>query len=492
VNKLLRAVLTDSMTYAEFTHITDAAVLDYMPVQHGAVDGNVGEFLSGAVVDSGIASDDVMLQSVYDTDDDGIVDGAEQLDDSVNTVTAAQARDHIDDTANPHATDIENLGSGTLAELNDAISDATLIDTTDARLSDSRTPLAHDLSGALHNSTTIANLNLKISDATLLSETALQAAYARLAVANTFTLMNTFEKELYLTGDTVDVATKNQTTIYLKDAVGNYLIHQPTYWNGSSFVATHNYGFGHAALQNNTGAYVNGFGYYALQDNTGAYVNGVGYYALRNNTGSNVNGVGGYALRYNTGAASNGVGAYALLYNNWADVIQIGDQSGVLTYFNVDAATEQTFANTDITGTNINIATHGFGSTGAKVNLEFGVTSGTPPTGLVNGTVYQMTIVDANNISYSGITAAGSGTFTFSKDVDYTSSIAIGNDTYPTKSYQAVFGHSTITETVLRGTMHLSDLPSTYANNAAAVSGGLVSGDMYRTGADPDVLCIVH
>lgn len=31
-----------------------------------------------------------------------------------------------------------------------------------------------------------------------------------------------------------------------------------------------------------------------------------------------------------------------------------------------------------------------------------------------------------------------------------------------------------------------------YANNAAAVSGGLTTGNLYRTGADPDALCIVH
>lgn len=31
-----------------------------------------------------------------------------------------------------------------------------------------------------------------------------------------------------------------------------------------------------------------------------------------------------------------------------------------------------------------------------------------------------------------------------------------------------------------------------FANNAAAISGGLVVGDLYRTGADPDVVCIVH
>jgi hypothetical protein len=31
-----------------------------------------------------------------------------------------------------------------------------------------------------------------------------------------------------------------------------------------------------------------------------------------------------------------------------------------------------------------------------------------------------------------------------------------------------------------------------YANNAAAVAGGLTAGAFYRTGADPDVVCVVH
>ena len=31
-----------------------------------------------------------------------------------------------------------------------------------------------------------------------------------------------------------------------------------------------------------------------------------------------------------------------------------------------------------------------------------------------------------------------------------------------------------------------------YANNAAAITGGLVAGDFYRTGANPDPVCIVH
>ena len=31
-----------------------------------------------------------------------------------------------------------------------------------------------------------------------------------------------------------------------------------------------------------------------------------------------------------------------------------------------------------------------------------------------------------------------------------------------------------------------------YANNAAAKAANLVAGDFYRTGADPDVVCVVH
>jgi hypothetical protein len=37
----------------------------------------------------------------------------------------------------------------------------------------------------------------------------------------------------------------------------------------------------------------------------------------------------------------------------------------------------------------------------------------------------------------------------------------------------------------------LSPLP-VYANNAAAIGGGLVAGMLYRTGGDPDPVCVVH
>ena len=31
-----------------------------------------------------------------------------------------------------------------------------------------------------------------------------------------------------------------------------------------------------------------------------------------------------------------------------------------------------------------------------------------------------------------------------------------------------------------------------YANNAAAKAGGLVAGNIYRTGGNPDLICVVH
>jgi len=51
-----------------------------------------------------------MLKSVYDTGDNGIVDGAEQLDDETNVVTAAEARGHIDNDSEHR--EINDSGSG--------------------------------------------------------------------------------------------------------------------------------------------------------------------------------------------------------------------------------------------------------------------------------------------------------------------------------------------------------------------------------------------
>jgi hypothetical protein len=45
--------------------------------------------------------------------------------------------------------------------------------------------------------------------------------------------------------------------------------------------------------------------------------------------------------------------------------------------------------------------------------------------------------------------------------------------------------------TVIPGVPNVANL-SVYADNAAAIAGGLAAGDFYRTGADPDPVCVVH
>jgi len=58
-----------------------------------------------------------------------------------------------------------------------------------------------------------------------------------------------------------------------------------------------------------------------------------------------------------------------------------------------------------------------------------------------------------------------------------------GTDMLPDSAYQS--------GTVYRQGLRLMTTP-VYANNAAAIAGGLGVGTAYRTGADPDQLCIVH
>ena len=52
-------------------------------------------------------------------------------------------------------------------------------------------------------------------------------------------------------------------------------------------------------------------------------------------------------------------------------------------------------------------------------------------------------------------------------------------------------GYVGIGTTVPKGPLHVVGLP-VYANNAAAITGGLTAGAFYRTGADPDPVCVVH
>lgn len=65
------------------------------------------------------------------------------------------------------------------------------------------------------------------------------------------------------------------------------------------------------------------------------------------------------------------------------------------------------------------------------------------------------------------------------------------NGTFRSLSLNPSGGYVGIGTTNPKSPLHVVGLPI-YANNAAAVTGGLTAGAFYRTGADPDPVCVVH
>jgi hypothetical protein len=143
------------------------------------------------------------------------------------------------------------------------------------------------------------------------------------------------------------------------------------------------------------------------------------------------------------------------------------------TTFNTDAATAQAFTDTEITANTITFTgAHGFAT--GKRNLLFTTTAGTPPTGLVTGTVYQFTVVNTTVVTKTSIGTDASVDFagTLSNSVDVHNSIAVGYDAIPTKPHQVMLGNSDIVETVLRGAVAFSTIAE--PSCAAATRGQLV------------------
>jgi len=110
----------------------------------------------------------------YDFGDEGDPDftgsGANEIDFIVCLVTSATtiaATVGSGAPPQPHALGGSEHTADTLANLNAKVSDATLIDTADSRLSDARTPTSHSLGGSEHAADTFDELNSKVSDETL-------------------------------------------------------------------------------------------------------------------------------------------------------------------------------------------------------------------------------------------------------------------------------------------------------------------------------------
>lgn len=260
------------------------------------------------------------------------------------------------------------------------------------------------------------------------------------------------DADLTFSVDTLTVTGLKFTNAYSNNALAANGIGNTALQNNTGVGAN---GFGQSALLNNTGTYSSGVGASALQENIGDYSNGFGYTALAYNTGPYSQGFGHGVLKWNVGTHSLAVGVDALILNNWPNAIMFGNASS--HYFAPNSATDQAFAYADIDATAHTITfagAHGFGTTGAKVNLKFTKTAGaTAPTGLVDGEVYQFTITSSTVLTLVEITSQGSADFTgkLTNSLDISNSIAIGNDVNNTKSNQVILGPSGITETLLQG-----------------------------------------
>jgi hypothetical protein len=118
-------------------------------------DTNVLQILSGVIVGTARTGGDVVGPSSAVDDRMAAFDGTTGKLIKQGSVTATAVASHLTDTANPHVTDVGNIGSGTLAELNTAITDATLDDA-----SDPRTPTSHATSHEDGGGDEISVLNL--------------------------------------------------------------------------------------------------------------------------------------------------------------------------------------------------------------------------------------------------------------------------------------------------------------------------------------------
>jgi hypothetical protein len=329
---------------------------------------------------------------------------------------------------------------------------------------------------------------------------------------------------LRLSANQVTVTDKNKHRAYLQNEDGVVLRVMEQYWNGSSWATADGLGFGIGAIQNNSGGSVvcigpssgrnnSGLGLVGIGYNSGSYNIGygavaIGVYSARYNEGSNLVSagwssgeynlgnyccaVGGYSCKYNVGdyILSSGwysaeynrgdrvvsLGSYALLHNNASYAVGAG--ANTLCYndgvYNIaiggdawsefipDASSAKTFDYTDIdAGTDyITITSHGFGSTGAFVNLEY--TEGTSAiTGLTDGAIIQAEIIDADTVCTSrthDITAAGTGTgHTLTAQFAYENSIVFGYGTHPTDSNQVTLGNTDTESTRLWGTAYFME-----------------------------------
>lgn len=237
---------------------------------------------------------------------------------------------------------------------------------------------------------------------------------------------------------------------------------------GTATTVSYSTAVGYAALYKNNANFETAVGYVALSNNTTGYGNSAfGATALRQNTIGDYNlAVGLEALNSNISGSNNtAVGSYDTMLNNLTGSFNIAIGRAALS---IGAAPEGNVVAGYAAGQHIN-------GTG---NVAIGYAAGGTTIG--SGCVF---------LGYN------SGTFETGSNklfIDNTAR-ANENDARIKALIYGIFDNSTDNQLLVFNAreVRFPYLPI-YANNAAAVLGGLVAGDFYVTGADPDPVCVVH
>ena len=235
-----------------------------------------------------------------------------------------------------------------------------------------------------------------------------------------------------------------------------------------------NLGLGHhAGRANTTGASVS-VGYQAGMSNTTGTAVSVGYQAgMSNTTGQSVS-IGYEAGRANIGGSSVSIGHAAGRSNTTGSSVSVGHTAG---YANTSGRSVNVgylagYANTTGFSVAIGFWAGTYNTTGQLISIGYAAGQGAVVTNAPKTDTYGILIgYEANRSVVSATVLA-----------NY---IGIGYGVLIDKSNQVKIGNTSITEINL----HLNSLPLA-ANNAGAAGAGILVGGLYRTNADPSIVCI--
>jgi trimeric autotransporter adhesin len=270
---------------------------------------------------------------------------------------------------------------------------------------------------------------------------------------------------------------------------------------------------GFSALYSNSSGYNNtANGYQTLYRNTIGFQNtGTGYEALYSNTtGHDNTASGAQALFLNTTGNDNISIGYTSLFNNVAG--NHGVAIGFQSQFNVNnKITSWDNTNTSVgfqslMGSVIPADNTGIGNTAIGRLALFSNSAGELNTSNGYLSLYSNTVGSYNTSIgygslYSNISGNKNTAIGYDADVlsdNLTNATAIGyNATVATSNSLVLGGTGADAVNVGIGTttptskLQVVGLPI-YSNNASAIAGGLTVGAFYRSGGDPDLVCVVH